>query len=235
LETHEQNVSKRNSRDQNVADQLTVEGTPEVAVLPFYENDCPKAFVNAARKHQMVAWDIETSGLDWKSQRIGICQLLVKEQGLSIVKIKKNRKPPNLASILEDCSIQKVFHHAMFDLRFLCYHWGVAAENIACTKIASKLIDPNKTQGHTLAELVHHYLGVALDKTNRKSDWLTWGLSPDQLKYAGDDVKYLPALLDALLKELEKKKRRDLAIRCFAHIPTQVQLEIQGFKDVYGY
>jgi hypothetical protein len=27
----------------------------------------------------------------------------------------------------------------------------------------------------------------------------------------------------------------ELADRCFAHIPTQVQLEIRGYKDIYGY
>jgi len=182
-----------------------------------------------------VAWDIETSGLDWRSQRIGLCQLLVKEHGLSIVKIKKNKKATNLAAILQDASIQKVFHHAMFDLRFLCYHWGVVAANIACTKIASKLLDPEETKGHTLAALVQRHLGVTLDKGSRNSDWLTWGLSPDQLRYAGNDVRYLPDLLEILLQELGARGRRDLALRCFAHIPTQDQLEIQGLKDIYGY
>jgi ribonuclease D len=199
------------------------------------EGDVPKAFLNAARKHGIVAWDIETSGLDWRSQRIGLCQLLVRDHGLSLVRIKKNKKPPNLSAILADPSIRKIFHHAMFDLRFLCYHWDVPAENIACTKIASKLLDCDRTQQHTLTALLDRYLGVALDKGSRKSDWLTWGLSAEQLKYAGNDVVYLPNLLDALLKELEKKARLDLALRCFAHIPTQVQLEIQGFKDIYGY
>jgi ribonuclease D len=123
----------------------------------------------------------------------------------------------------------------MFDLRFLCYHWNVTAENIACTKIAAKLLDPEKSQGHTLSNLVREYLGIVLDKSSRKSDWLTWGLSPQQCKYAGDDVRYIPGLLDRLLKDLEKKNRHDLALRCFAHIPTQVELEIQGFRDLCGY
>jgi ribonuclease D len=205
------------------------------SVLPFFEEDVPKPFLNAALKYKAVAWDIETSGLDWRSERIGLCQLLIKGHGLAIVKIKKHKRPSNLTAILEDASVRKIFHHAMFDLRFLCYHWAAAAENIACTKIAAKLLDPEKTQGHTLAGLVQQFLGITLDKGSRKSDWLTWGLSPEQLKYAGNDVMYLPELLDTLLKELEKKNRCDLALRCFAHIPTQVQLEIQGFKDVYGY
>ena len=161
--------------------------------------------------------------------------MLVKGYGLGIIKVKKNKKPPNLSAILGDPTIQKIFHHAMFDLRFLCYHWRLSAQNIACTKIAAKLLDPEKTQGHTLAALVHRYLGVTLDKGSRQSDWLTWGLSPEQLKYAGEDVKYLPDLLEKLLVELDKNNRRDLARRCFAHIPTQVELEIQGFRDIYAY
>ena len=123
----------------------------------------------------------------------------------------------------------------MFDLRFLCYHWRVEAQNIACTKIASKLLDPERTEGHTLASLVKRHFDVTMDKSSRKSDWLTWGLSPEQLLYAGNDVRYLPDLLNVLLCELDKKNRRDLVLRCFAHIPTRVQLDIDGFKDIYAY
>lgn len=203
--------------------------------IPGFESDISTAFINAAHSQKVVAWDIETSGLDWKSERIGLCQLLVPEHGMSIVKIKKNRRPPRLAALLEDSSVQKIFHHAMFDLRFLCHHWGISAQNIACTKIAAKLLDPEKTQGFTLANLLQCYLGIVLDKSSRKSDWLTWGLSPEQIRYAGEDVKYLPKLLTVLLSELETRHRRDLALKCFAHIPTQVQLEIQGFREIYSY
>ena len=216
----------------NAAAQLAVD---LASSLPSFEADVSRAFVNAARRHGAVAWDIETSGLDWRSERIGLCQVLVKEEGLSLIKIKKNRRPRNLVALMEDASVQKIFHHAMFDLRFLCYHWSVRPTNIACTKIASKLLDPEQIQGHTLSALVEKYLGVALDKSSRKSDWLTWGLSPDQLRYAGNDVRYLPDLLRVLLVELERKNRLELAKQCFMHIPTQVELEIQGFRDIYAY
>lgn len=208
---------------------------PEEGKIPLLEGDVPKAFIAAAKEQACVAWDIETSGLDWRSERIGLCQVWVENHGLAIVKINKNKKPRNLAALIEDASIQKVFHHAMFDLRFLCYHWGVAAANIACTKIASKLLDPSRTQGHNLAPLLHRYLGVTIDKSQRKSDWLSWALTQDQLAYAGDDVIHLSALLRALMRELQAKQLCDLAKSCFAHIPTQVQLEIRGYKDIYGY
>jgi ribonuclease D len=226
----------------NAPDQLTPSRAQqlktdqdELEKIPFLVGDVSKDIVGAARKHGLVAWDIETSGLDWRSERIGVCQVLVKGYGMGIVKIKKNTTPPNLAAILGDASVQKIFHHAMFDLRFLCYHWGIAPANVTCTKIASKLLDPDRTQEHTLAALVKRHLGITLDKRVRKSDWLTWGLSNDQLKYAGDDVIYLPDLLATLLEELRTRNLLDLATRCFAHIPTQVQLDIQGYKDTYGY
>lgn len=202
---------------------------------PLLEGDVPKAFLDAAREYACIAWDIETSGLDWRSEQIGLCQVWVEEYGLSIVKMSKKKKPRNLARMLQDASIEKIFHHAMFDLRFLCYHWGVSARSIACTKIASKLLDPSKTQGHTLAALVRQYLGVTLNKSARKSDWLSWALSQDQLEYAGDDVIHLPRLLTALSRELQEKRLYALAASCFAHIPTQVELDIRGYRDVFGY
>jgi ribonuclease D len=208
---------------------------PDSGKVPLLVGDIPKAFLDAGREHKIVAWDIETSGLDWRSERIGLCQVWVREEGLGIVKIKKNKLPRNLAALLEDASIQKIFHHAMFDLRFLCYHWRVNAANIACTKIASKLIEPGRPEGHTLASLLMRYLGISLDKTKRKSDWLSWALSESQLVYAGNDVIHLPELLGVLKRELESRNLDDLAQRCFAHIPTQVQLDIGGYRDVYGY
>jgi ribonuclease D len=208
---------------------------PEMGTIPLLEGDVAKTFVDAAREQGNVAWDIETSGLDWRSERIGLCQVWVKEQGLGIVKIRSNRKPRNLISILEDSSVCKIFHHAMFDLRFLCYHWNVRVENVVCTKIASKLLDPDRIQNHTLAGLLKQYLDVTIDKSRRKSDWLSWALSQDQIAYAGDDVIHLPKLFDTLMAELNTRSLAQLAQRCFAHIPTQVQLEIRGYRDIYGY
>jgi ribonuclease D len=214
--------------------KLTPEA-PKEANVPLLIGDAPKAFVKAARENRLVAWDIETSGLDWRSERIGLCQVWVANHGLAVVKIKWNKKPENLAAILQDSSVQKVFHHAMFDLRFLCYHWGITVENVACTKIASKILNPQRSEGHTLSALLERYLGVKLDKTKRKSDWLSWDLSDDQLVYAGNDVIHLPKLLDCLLQDLSSRNLVDLAKKCFAHIPTQVQLDIGGYKDVFGY
>jgi len=197
--------------------------------------DVSDSFLKKAAKETVVAIDIETSGLDWRSQRIGLCQVAIPNGEVALLKAKKNARPEKFVALLGDASIQKIFHHAMFDLRFLTYHWTAKPANIACTKIASKLIDPEQIDGHSLDCLLRRYLNVIIDKAERQSDWLTWDLSESQLAYASSDVIYLPKLLESLTAELQKKARWDLALRCFAHIPTRVELEIQGFRDVYNY
>jgi len=197
--------------------------------------DVSDSFLKKAVGQGVVAIDIETSGLDWRSQRIGLCQIAIPNGEVTLLKSKKNAKPEKFAALIGDSSIQKIFHHAMFDLRFLAYHWTAKPANIVCTKIASKLIDPEQTEGHSLDCLLQHYLDITIDKAERQSDWLTWDLSESQLAYASSDVIYLPRLFESLTSELKKRARWDLALRCFNHIPTRVELDILGFRDVYNY
>jgi ribonuclease D len=197
--------------------------------------DVSESFLKKATRERVVAIDIETSGLDWRSERIGLCQIATDDGHVTLLKNKKNHKPEKLLALLADPSIQKIFHHAIFDLRFLSYHWAAKPTNIACTKIASKLIDSEQTEGHSLDSLLDKYLHIKIDKSVRQSDWLTWDFSESQLAYASSDVVYLPRLLKALTSQLQERSRWELAQRCFEHIPTRVQLDICGFVDVYRY
>src|SRR5689334_3155488 len=108
----------------------------------IYTDDIDRGFATAVAESRTVAWDIETSGLDWKTERIGTCQLFIPGGLAAIVKVK--RQPPRgLITILNDPNTIKIFHHAMFDLRFMTHAWGASPRNIADTKIASKLLDPS--------------------------------------------------------------------------------------------
>jgi len=153
-----------------------------------------------------------------------------------VVIIKINDTPPkNLSLLLSDNSVKKVFHHAMFDLRFMNYHWKVISSNIACTKIASKLIDIKNINKHSLKSLLKQYLGVAIDKNEQLSNWMSNSLTEKQISYAANDVIYLLPLLGILEKELKDVRLLKLAYLCFAHIPTRVELEILGYDDIYAY
>src|SRR5688572_22081989 len=97
-----------------------------------------------------VAWDIETTGLDWDSDRIATCQIYSVDTGPIIVQLN-GHVPTQLCGLLRDEQVVKVFHHAPFDLRFMRAQWGVQARNVKCTKIASKLLFPTlPSEAHSL-------------------------------------------------------------------------------------
>lgn len=199
-----------------------------------YKGDIPEDFFEWVSQVKIVGWDIETSGLDWKKDKIGTCQLYTPNKPPAIVKIGKF-PPRNLCELLADESVKKIFHYALFDLRFMANHWRARPKNIACTKIAIKLLDPKHAKKHSLASLLKEKMDVVMDKSEQCSNWLAPKLTDKQKEYAVKDAVYLPELLKKLEKDLKSEGLIDLARQCWDHIPAQVDLEIRGIKDVFGY
>jgi ribonuclease D len=179
-----------------------------------------------------LGWDIETTGLDWRTERVATVQ--IHDRGSVVLVHRLDDQPRLLRRLLEAVGVPKLLHHAMFDLRFMAAAWSAAPANVACTKVAAKLLRiPPAAQ--SLAPLVDRYLGIRLDKQQQVSDWISDSLSEAQVKYAAGDVYYLDALMDCLRRELEAVGRWELAEACFAHLPTRVALELEGFDDVFVY
>jgi ribonuclease D len=202
--------------------------------INIIEDDVSDNFAQLARKEKRLACDIETSGLDWSTDKIGTCQVHVPNKSTMIVRIG-SKTPNTLLSLLSDSSITKLFHHAMFDLRFIVYRWNVFPKNIVCTKISAKLLDREQRKNNSLKALLDSYLGITIEKDQQLSQWTSAKLTRPQIKYAARDVIYLWPLYERLEKELRSRSLLRLAHRCFKHIPTQVQLELLGYKNIYEY
>lgn len=209
---------------------------PEPIKVIECKDDIPDSLLECVRRSRNLACDIETTGLNWQRDLIGTCQVYT--PGCHIVIVKIGATPPSkLISLLSDRSIRKVFHHAMFDLRFITHHWQVSPQNVVCTKIASKLLDERGDGEHSLRSLLERYLDVQIDKHQdvRTSNWLSNTLTDRQMKYAAGDVAYLFLLIQILHKRLESSDRLWLARNCYHHIPTQVILDVFGYKNIYNY
>lgn len=196
--------------------------------------DLPVSDADALLDSGTIAWDIETSGLDWRKDRIGSCQICSKERRVFIVRMTET-PPAQLARVLASPQVCKVFHHAMFDLRFMRSHWGVLPANVACTKISAVLLDRGNVYSHSLQAVLDRYLGVSIDKVERTSNWFRETLTDAQIKYAADDVAYLIPALSQLEIYLRKDNLYHLAMACFQHLPIRVELEFLGYGDVFSY
>lgn len=199
------------------------------------EGDISPELEWAARDSASVAWDIETSGLDWSSDVIATCQLHVPDKWTEIVRIRGGR-PSRLRELLQSERVMKVFHHAAFDLRFMQHRWNVIPHNVVCTKVLSKIVQPQLSPAdHSLKPNLWRHLQVALDKSQQVSDWLSADLSPDQLAYAGRDVEFLLPLYERLMDLARADGLADIAERSFEYLPTRVQTDLRGCGDIFAY
>ncbi|MEV5983610.1 hypothetical protein AB0L85_01115 [Streptomyces sp. NPDC052051] len=183
-----------------------------------------------------VAWDIETNGLDPQRSQIGTCQIFAPGVGAFVVTNVADGTPSTLARLLANKRVLKVFHHAPFDLSFMASAWGIDPHNVACTKIAAKLISPSApAENFSLKYLMSHHFDFRMDKSVRFSDWLSESLSESQLEYAAGDVVRLLDLYDLLRSEIHRMGLDDLYDHCVAFLPFHVQLLLRGCADPFKY
>jgi ribonuclease D len=123
-----------------------------------------------------------------------------------------------LRKILLDEQITKIFHSCSQDMEVLFYYLGDTPKSIYDTQIANALLSEHQQIGY--ASLVENELGMQLDKSQTRTNWLQRPLTDKQLQYAGDDVFYLYQLhnlLDEKLQDADRKTWFDeesLALSC---------------------
>ena len=184
-----------------------------------------------------VAIDTETMGLQPHRDRLCVVQLSPGDGSADVVQIPAGaHNAPNLANILSDPAILKIFHFARFDLGALQNALGVMAAPVYCTKIASRLAR-TYTDRHGLKDLVRDLLGIDLTKQQQLSDWGAEALSDAQLTYAASDVLHLHALRDKLDAMLAREGRTELAAACFRFLPDRVRLDLAGWaaEDIFAH
>jgi ribonuclease D len=178
-----------------------------------------------------VAIDTETLGLNPHRDRLCVVQLSTGDGTADVVQIAQGQtQAPNLTRMLADPAVTKIFHFARFDVAVLFKTFGVMAEPLYCTKIASKLVR-TYTDRHGLKDLVRELLAVDLSKQQQSSDWAAETLSEAQLAYAASDVLHLHGLREKLDAMLAREGRADLAAACFGFIPTRCRLDLMGWPD----
>ncbi len=184
-----------------------------------------------------VAIDTETMGLEPARDRLCVVQLSPGDGSADVVQIAAGQThAPNIERLLADRSVIKLFHYARFDLGMLFKTFGVMAEPVYCTKIASRLAR-TYTDRHGLKDLTRELLGVDMSKQQQSSDWGADDLSDAQVSYAASDVLHLHALKERLDAMLAREGRRELAEACYRFLPDRVRLDLAGWagEDIFSH
>ncbi len=107
----------------------------------------------------------------------------------------------SLKTALGDSSVVKLLHDARQDLTHLRHWTGAEPAAIFDTQLAAAFA--GFPGGIGLQRLLEQAIGIGLPKTETRTDWTQRPLSDAQVKYALDDVRYLPDLRDELIRRCE--------------------------------
>lgn len=202
--------------------------------IRFHKNDLPDL---GHYDVEAVAIDTETLGLNPLRDRLCVVQLSPGDGSADVIQIAAGQKrAPNLAALLRNRKITKIFHYGRFDLGVLFHSFGVMPEPVFCTKIASRLVR-TYTDRHGLKDITSELLGISLSKVQQSSDWAAETLSPEQLEYAASDVLHLHRLREVLIQRLARDGRTKEADACFKFLPTRAKLDLMGWgeQDIFAH
>lgn len=195
--------------------------------IHLHENDIPGEITFSGA----IAVDTETTGLNLKRDRLCLVQLSGGDGTAHLIRFANGLyQAPNLAAVLENQKIVKIFHFARFDVAVLFEHLNIWCEPVYCTKLASK-IARTYTDRHSLKDLCRELLGKELSKAHQSSDWGADSLSAEQQAYAANDVLYLHELREKLDSILDREGRKELAVECFSFVQSRARLDLSGWAN----
>jgi len=204
------------------------------ASFKIFKEDLDESSLENLSSQSSLAVDTEAMGLVHGRDRLCLVQICDSEDNVICIKINKGQhSSPRLKQLMENPSIEKVFHFARFDVAALKSNLNIEVTSIFCTKIASK-IGRSYSPRHGLKEVILELVGVELDKQSQSSDWGNVdNLSEKQLEYAANDVRYLIQAKIKLQEMLIREERWEIAKRSFDCIPVICELDRLRFNNIF--
>jgi len=173
--------------------------------------------------------DIETTGLNFLSDTILSIQVSDGENEWVYLTKDSQDKIPELFSVLNSARML-VGHNLKFDLKFLKARGYDISIPIYDTMLCEQVLVNGTLDRAGLLPVALKYCGVELNKGIRSQFALGKDLTPAQIIYAADDVKYLRRIMEAQVEELKFNELTQIAkLECEAAIAF-IDIEFNGLE-----
>ncbi|GLT17975.1 ribonuclease D [Vibrio zhanjiangensis] len=154
-----------------------------------------------ARKAECVMLDTEFVRTRTFYPQLGLIQLYDGVQ-LCLIDPSVIEDMSSFIALLQDTAVLKVLHACGEDLEVFNNSFNCLPNPMVDTQIMAAFLGHGLSTG--FAALVDSYLGIELDKSESRTDWLARPLSNKQLEYAAADVFYLLPLYEKLLEATQQ-------------------------------
>ncbi len=183
-----------------------------------------KAFVKRCCTSPYMA--IDTEFLREKTYYARLCLIQVAIEGeVAIIDPFAIKDITLLNDALTSPDVVKIFHASSQDIEILYHETGVVPRPVFDTQVAAALL--GKSQQASYSSLVSSYCSVNLPKKDSFTDWSQRPLKDSQIRYAADDVVYLPQIYYDMVEVLNEKNRLHWLDGAFEEISSPEKYEIK--------
>ena len=180
-------------------------------------------FIDKTKKSRVLCIDTEFMRENTYYPQLCLVQMQIEKESFILDPFSFETLEP-LAEILDDEKILKVFHAAKQDLEILYNETGVVPHPIFDTQLAACV-----TEGAnqiSLANVLKSTLNVKIDKSEGFTDWARRPLTDKQLKYAVEDVLFLPELHKHQVTKMKELGRETWLDEEFSDLAQENNYEI---------
>jgi ribonuclease D len=214
--------------------------------MPYLNSEAEiRKFITECTKKEILWLDTEVADFRTKNPKLSLIQVLDDPDDMigNRIFILDVLEQPDVVkdfinSIMINENIEKVFHNASYDLKYLGGSRKV--KNVTCTlemakKIPYHILPLSDYKLQTLASELCHYDDI--DKEQQTSDWGIRPLSDEQIDYAILDCIYLAQIHKALLK-LSEEINTDPTTEDIVYLTTrykEIEEEYKLLNSEYEY
>nr|WP_262021697.1 ribonuclease D [Vibrio quintilis] len=166
------------------------------------------AVCTQAMAHPVVMLDTEFVRIRTFHAKLGLIQLYDGET-LSLIDPTRIQDMSPFVRLLQAPDVLKVLHACGEDLEVFYHEFDCTPAPMLDTQIMAAFLGYGLSTG--FAALVNDVVGIELDKSESRTDWMARPLSPRQLEYAAADVFYLMPVYQHLSERLESTAWREAA------------------------
>ena len=167
-------------------------------------------FVRHVRDVGMIAFDTEFIGEESFRPKICLVQISTAER-VALLDPLAGVDPMPIYELVADNSVLTLVHAGEQDLMAVKQAINGNANHVVDTQIAASLI--GLPWPSSLGNTIEHLTGFHIDKAHTFTEWDRRPLSKSQLRYAADDVRYLPLVWSHIKEQLERENRLNWAMQ----------------------
>src|SRR5690242_11243424 len=134
-----------------------------------------------------------------------LVQIVVGEEVVVLDPLTETVDAAPLAAVLADPAVEIVLHAGRQDVAILRREWRTTFTNVFDTQVAAGFAGSSAQAGYT--GLLHDVLKIRLAKSASFTRWDARPLTPEQVRYAREDVEHLLPLADEIQRRLTGRGR----------------------------